>query len=498
MISGGNTEYAALVADARARAARAVIPQAWDVDRIFSHWWIPAARVAVLAAFDVAALVLSALIAYGLWAYLVLSQPVYVYQVMFAFVLMAPVGYGLAGLYPGFGLGAAESFRRLWLSNTAAFLMIVDLIFLLKLPAYYSRMTFALAYAASLILVPTARLMAASLTERWSWWRKPALLAGDPHWSFEMAGLLNRRRSLGYRPIGMVPMEDGGAAANDDPTMPRTTARMLRLAETGKAAVIVQQRLRQGEFESLVRRFRHVMVLMEDFDGLPIENSRLLNFGSLVGLQFTNNLTVRHNRVLKRALDTGLGCALLVVTLPVIALAAGLVMLCDGAPAFYCQEREGQGGRMIRVWKLRTMRRDSERLLKEALARDPELQRQWDERCKLTDDPRIIPIIGSPLRRFSIDELPQLLSVAKGEMSMVGPRPFPEYHLRRYSDEYRALRRIVRPGLTGLCQVMVRGDGDLDAQRRFDTYYICNWSVWLDLYIMARTFWAVVTSRGAY
>jgi lipopolysaccharide/colanic/teichoic acid biosynthesis glycosyltransferase len=101
------------------------------------------------------------------------------------------------------------------------------------------------------------------------------------------------------------------------------------------------------------------------------------------------------------------------------------------------------------------------------------------------------------LRRFSVDELPQLWNVVKGEMSLVGPRPFPEYHLRQFQPEFRDLRRRVRPGVTGMWQVMVRSNGGIEEQQLYDTYYIRNWSIWLDVWILFRTGWAVLTGRGA-
>jgi lipopolysaccharide/colanic/teichoic acid biosynthesis glycosyltransferase len=128
----------------------------------------------------------------------------------------------------------------------------------------------------------------------------------------------------------------------------------------------------------------------------------------------------------------------------------------------------------------------------------PGLSQEWEEHFKLPRDPRIIPWIGSFLRRSSLDELPQLWSVVIGEMSLVGPRPFPQYHLERFPTEFRELRRRVRPGLSGMWQVMVRSNGGIREQQEYDTYYIHNWSLWLDLYVLARTGFAVLAGRGAY
>jgi lipopolysaccharide/colanic/teichoic acid biosynthesis glycosyltransferase len=106
--------------------------------------------------------------------------------------------------------------------------------------------------------------------------------------------------------------------------------------------------------------------------------------------------------------------------------------------------------------------------------------------------------VGKILRKTSLDELPQLWNVLRGEMSLVGPRPFPHYHLEQFSDDFRTLRRSVFPGMTGLWQIDARSDGNLGMQESLDTYYIRNWSIWLDLSLLFRTVKVVLSGKGAY
>ncbi|MCB1622806.1 MAG: sugar transferase [Thiothrix sp.] len=201
--------------------------------------------------------------------------------------------------------------------------------------------------------------------------------------------------------------------------------------------------------------------------------------------------------LLKRLLDLLVSVAVGLLVLPIIGICVGLIWLISPGPVFFSHERVGYQGKLIRVWKLRTMHVDSARLLEAHLAKSPAAKTEWEQFFKLRDDPRIVPWIGNFLRKSSIDELPQLLNIISGDMSLVGPRPFPKYHLDAFSKEFQSLRQQVVPGLTGLWQVSARSDGDISIQEKLDRQYIEQHSLWLDTKILLKTVHVVLARKGA-
>jgi Undecaprenyl-phosphate galactose phosphotransferase WbaP len=265
------------------------------------------------------------------------------------------------------------------------------------------------------------------------------------------------------------------------------------------AAILALADLGQEDVAALLHDLNFPrLIVVPDVGGIASLWVSARNLGGCLGLEIKKNLLLRRNHALKRLMDRAVALPLFAMSLPVIAMAAVWIKLASRGPVFYRQMREGLAGRRIPVWKLRTMRTGGDRILDEWLQQHPEDALHWQRYFKLRHDPRVLPVIGNLLRRTSLDELPQLWSVLKGEMSLVGPRPLPDYHLEQLPSEFRTLRTRVLPGLTGLWQVSARSDGDVKVQEALDTFYIRNWSPWLDLYILARTVTAVLFARGAY
>jgi lipopolysaccharide/colanic/teichoic acid biosynthesis glycosyltransferase len=198
----------------------------------------------------------------------------------------------------------------------------------------------------------------------------------------------------------------------------------------------------------------------------------------------------------KRVLDVvGSGVAL-VVAAPLMLLVAILIKVQSPGPAFYQQERIGRHRRRFKVWKFRTMVCHADRILHDYLAKNPELRDEWEREHKLKDDPRITPI-GNWLRKTSIDELPQLWNVLRGDMSLVGPRPIVSAEIVKYANKFAPYCNVL-PGITGLWQVSGRNDTTYAERVELDSRYVQNSSLWLDLRILVKTVGVVLLRRGAY
>jgi undecaprenyl-phosphate galactose phosphotransferase len=246
-----------------------------------------------------------------------------------------------------------------------------------------------------------------------------------------------------------------------------------------------------------LRRLGLPIALVPGLRGLPVAGFRQHYFlgHDIVMLVSPSNLTRPFSRVLKTAFDQ-VAAATLVVLLAPLLLTLAILVRADGGPAFYRHRRIGAGGRMFDCAKFRSMVVNADGTLRRLLARDPAAAEEWAATQKLHNDPRITRI-GHFLRASSLDELPQLFNVLRGEMSLVGPRPIVRAEVARYGsniEHYYA----AKPGLTGLWQVSGRSDMSYERRVQLDVWYVRNWSLWHDFAILFKTIPAVFLQRGAH
>ena len=213
-------------------------------------------------------------------------------------------------------------------------------------------------------------------------------------------------------------------------------------------------------------------------------------------LNIKNNLAFRLNQIIKRIFDVVLTLSGGLFLLPLFLGICVWIKADSQGPAIYKQRRVGKDGKEFDCYKFRSMVVDSKERLEKLLATDPKAKEEWERDFKLKNDPRITKS-GAFLRKTSLDELPQLLNVLKGEMSLVGPRPIVQKEVPRY-EQYIKEYYMVLPGITGLWQVSGRSDTTYPERVAMDMWYVHNWSVWLDIILIWRTFFAVIHSRGAY
>jgi lipopolysaccharide/colanic/teichoic acid biosynthesis glycosyltransferase len=314
-----------------------------------------------------------------------------------------------------------------------------------------------------------------------------------------LARFLQEHPAFGLCPIGFVRTDQESA----DP-MPASLPVLGGIADLAALAPVVEVLVFASAADTALvspapsrnLAAKHLVMVGESQD-VPSLWLRTRTLGGLIGVELWRGSGGKWNRRIKRLVDLLVSVPACLSTAPIVALAAIAIKMADPGPAFYFQDRVGLDGRIIRVCKLRTMYRDAERRLEEHLRSHPQAQVEWQRFFKLTQDPRILPIVGTFLRRTSLDELPQLWSIVRGAMSLVGPRPFPRYHVDSFDQKFQSIRSSVPPGLSGLWQVSARSNGDVDVQRTEDLFYILNWSIWLDLYILIETPVAVIAARGA-
>lgn len=247
----------------------------------------------------------------------------------------------------------------------------------------------------------------------------------------------------------------------------------------------------------LIKQGYRFVSVIPTLRGLPLYSTDISFLFSyeILFLRINNNLAKRSSQIVKRVMDISVSSFLLVILSPALVVIYAVVLFSGGSP-LYKHKRIGKKGKEFYCWKFRTMCKNSDTVLKRFLEANPDKKSEWELERKLKDDPRITKI-GNFLRKWSLDELPQLYNVLIGQMSLVGPRPVVKKELGLYCEDVDYYL-MAKPGMTGLWQVSGRNDVDYDTRVYFDTWYVKNWSLWNDIAILFKTFKVVLNQKGSY
>lgn len=450
----------------------------------------------VLAVGDICALGIALLLASGL-RFWVLQET---FDIKWgAFVAVAwLVGAALSNLLPGWGLGAVEELKRIISLLATVFGLLAVILFFSKVAEDVSRLTFGLSFLVATITVPLMRVRLKRALIALNAWGVPSVVYGAGNTGRQVLGILKQEKGFGYNPVGIF--DDDTMLHNKMVSGVPVLGPTDHVSTVAPVAILAMPSLTPDCVAKLVdgplSHYSKVLII-PNLQEVPSLWVRPRDLGGILGLEITSNLYDPVAGFLKRAFDLFLTFSTAIFWAPLTVLLAFIVWLGDFQNPFYAQVRNGKDGKEFRAWKIRTMVVNAEEVLKEQLRTDEALRIEWELYHKLRHDPRITRV-GSILRRLSLDEIPQLLNVLRGEMSLVGPRPLPAYHTEELSERVVDIRQRVRPGLTGMWQVSGRSELGNDGLERYDAYYVRNWSLWLDLIILVRTIRIVLKGTGAY
>jgi len=439
---------------------------------------------------------------HGLWAGYGPVYPFGTYVRNLYFLLPWAVMFAESGLYTRRSLFWDEV-QQVVRACTLAALLAVALTFTARPVEELSRIVVAGTWLTTLFVVPFLRFNAKRALVAAGLWSKRVLILGAGETGGRVLEHIRLNRSLGYEPVALVdddPRKIGGVQAGLPIRGPLSSVTEL-IAELGiKDVVVAMPRLSRERLLHVISTCEgHVesIRVVPDMFGLATAGVATEDLDGMLLLNMRWNLAKPWNMALKRSFDLIVGTLALILFAPLLLLVALAIRLDSPGPILFVQQRLGYRWQRFRCIKFRTMYTDNERRLREYLVQHPEARTEWERYAKLRSfDPRVTRT-GRLLRRFSLDELPQLFNVLSGNMSLVGPRPYLLAEVPRMGDFTETILKA-QPGLTGLWQVSRRNELTFDERLRLDEYYVRNWSLWLDAVVLVKTVDAVLRWRGAY
>ncbi|MCS7258362.1 MAG: undecaprenyl-phosphate galactose phosphotransferase WbaP [candidate division WOR-3 bacterium] len=378
--------------------------------------------------------------------------------------------------------------KLIWKSNFIATLLIMVFLYITK-SFVISRIIVIIAFLINIFLLPLIRNVVKKILFKLNIWKEDILFIGSEETKRTLELILSKNSNIGYnlKECLIINRAEEFDLYN-------------KLSQLKVSSIIID--VQQLSQEDILKIYEKAQGLVKNFFIIPINTQlravdvELLPLEHLILMKYRYNLLRVESQILKRLLDIIVSTIGLIISMPLNIIIALAIKLSSPGPVLFKQKRVGKNFRLFVCYKFRTMYQDADSRLAEVLQRSETLKAKWEKFLKIENDPRITPL-GKFLRKTSLDELPQLWNVLKGEMSLVGPRPY-LYDEIAHREETMRLIFKVQPGMTGLWQVSGRSNLSFDERIRLDEFYVRNWSLWLDLVILLKTVIVWLRGEGAF
>lgn len=410
--------------------------------------------------------------------------------------------FAFKGNYPGRGMVAVTELKNLIETIFTAFFLVGLVIFITTPISNYSRSVFLFSLIFSCVLVPIGRFTVRKIMSLTNWWGEPIAIVGSGDEIVSLYEDVKKCRRLGFRPVVGLHIDDLKIGKNQEINIhffPLNHDILEHLNSRNIKTLIIsvppnEFRKKHPELLTEIERLFIRAIFLLDNVSFGFLWGRSVDIEGRPAFQMQHNLLNPVTNYLKRGVDFFLAVLFLIPSIFIILGVSLLIKIDSPGNVFYTQERIGRDKKNFRIFKFRTMVKNADEILDHLFEKDPKLKKEYEKYHKLEDDPRVTRV-GKLLRRLSLDEIPQIFNVFRGEMSLIGPRAYMASEMKDISSDADIIFRV-KPGLTGWWQVMGRNENTFEQRKKMDIYYINNWSLWMDLYIFLKSFWTLLSGKG--